>query len=197
MAKIDMARRAEIGRMRRERTRSQILEAAAALLAGKPLGTVTVDSVVEAAGVAKGTFYYHFQSMDELASAVGTILAESFDEVLVSSAREMRDPIKRMSFVFMKFFEKAVADPNWARLVVQSSHAQGEFDPKIRAHLAADIAQAIAEGHMSIEDTDLAVDIVFGIWLQVIRGTLIRRPATKLGDRALAATLRALGVTKP
>jgi AcrR family transcriptional regulator len=197
MAQIDLARRAEIGRMRRERTRSQILEAAAALLAEKPLGTVTVDNVVEAAGVAKGTFYYHFQSMDELASAVGTMLAESFDEVLVSSAREMRDPIERISFVFMKFFEKAVADPNWARLVIQSSHAPGEFDPKVRAHLAADVAQALSEGRMSVEDTDLAVDIVFGIWIQVIRGTLIRRPAAKLGDRALAATLRALGVTTP
>jgi hypothetical protein len=134
--------------------------------------------------------------MDELASAVGTMLAESFDELLESSTREMRDPIQRISFVFMKFFEKAVADPNWARLVVQSSHAPGEFDPKLRAHLSADIAQALAEGRMSVEDTDLAVDIVFGIWLQVIRGTLVRRPAANLGNRALAATLRALGAAE-
>ena len=57
MAKIDLVRRAEIGRERRARTRSQILEAAAILLAERPLAAVTVDSVVEAAGVAKGTFY--------------------------------------------------------------------------------------------------------------------------------------------
>ena len=111
MAKIDLARRAEIGRERRARTRSQILEAGAMLLAERPLAAVTVDSVVEAAGVAKGTFYYHFQSMDELAAAVGAKLAESFDELLAPAVREMRDPIARLSFAFAKFLDKAIADP--------------------------------------------------------------------------------------
>src|SRR6476659_3949798 len=123
MAKIDLARRAEIGRERRARTRSQILEAAAILLAEGPLAAVTVDSVVEAAGVAKGTFYYHFQSMEELAAAVGAKLAESFDELLAPAMREMRDPVARLSFAFTKFLDKAIADPAWARLVVQSSQS--------------------------------------------------------------------------
>ncbi len=61
---------------------TQILEAAAKLFAQQPVAAVTVDSVVAAAGVAKGTFYYHFQSMDDLAAAVGAKLAESFDELL-------------------------------------------------------------------------------------------------------------------
>ena len=196
MAKIDLARRAEIGRERRARTRSQILEAAAMLLAERPLAAVTVDSVVEAAGVAKGTFYYHFQSMDELAAAVGAKLAESFDELLAPTMHEKRDPIARLSFAFAKFLDKAIADPAWARLVVQSSQTPAEFGPGIRAHLKADIAQAIAEGRLSIKDADLAADIVIGIWLQITRGTLERRPAANLADQALAAMLRALGVPR-
>jgi AcrR family transcriptional regulator len=196
MAKIDLARRAEIGRERRARTRSQILATAAILLAERPLAAVTVDSVVEAAGVAKGTFYYHFQSMDELAAAVGAKLAESFDELLAPTMRGIRDPIARLSFAFAKFLNQAIADPAWARLVVQSSQALAEFGPGIRAHLKADVAQAIAEGRVSIEDTDLAADIVIGIWLQITRGALERRPATNLADQALAAMLRALGVAQ-
>jgi len=82
MAKVDLARRAEIGRERRARTRALILEAGATLLAERPPEAITVDAVVEAAGVAKGTFYYHFQSIDELAAAVGAKLGESFDELL-------------------------------------------------------------------------------------------------------------------
>jgi AcrR family transcriptional regulator len=194
MAKIDLARRAEIGRERRERTHAQIVEAAEILLAERPLGTVTVDAVVEAAGVAKGTFYYHFKGMDELAAAVGTRLAESFDELLAPSTQGIRDPIARLSFSFKKFLERAIADPGWARLVIQSSHAPGEFDPKIRAHLKADVEQAITEGLVGMDDVDLAADIVFGIWLQVARGTLERRPPSTLADQALAALLRALNV---
>src|SRR3954452_1642285 len=82
MAKIDLARRAEIGREKRSRTRAQIVEAGATLMAERAFEALTVDAVVEAAGVAKGTFYYHFQSMEELAAAVGEKLGESFDELL-------------------------------------------------------------------------------------------------------------------
>ena len=71
MANVDMARRAEIGREKRARTRAQILEAGTMLLAERSPEALTVDAIVEAAGVAKGTFYYHFQSMEELAAAVG------------------------------------------------------------------------------------------------------------------------------
>jgi AcrR family transcriptional regulator len=194
MANIDLARRAEIGRERRAQTRSQILEAGAKLLSERHAAAVTVDNVVSAAGVAKGTFYYHFQSMDDLVAAVGEKLAESFDEVLAPARLAIRDPISRLSFAFAKFLDKAIADPTWARLVVQSSQSPAVFGHGIRAHLKADVAQAIAEGRVSIEDPDLAADIAIGIWLQIARGTLERRPAANLTDEALAALLRALGL---
>ena len=60
MAKIDMARRAEIGRERRAKTRAQLVEAGAMLLAERPPEAITVDAVVDAASVAKGTFYLSF-----------------------------------------------------------------------------------------------------------------------------------------
>src|SRR6476646_1696798 len=122
MARIDLARRAEIGREKRARTRAQIVEAGATLLAERPLEALTVDAVVDAAGVAKGTFYYHFQSMEELAAAVGEKLGESFDELLAPA----------------RFLEKAIADPVWARLVVRSAQAPTEFARSVRANLKTD-----------------------------------------------------------
>ena len=97
------------------------------LLAERPPEALTVDAVVEAAGVAKGTFYYHFQSMEELAAAVGEKLEESFDELLAPARLGLPDPIARISFAFTQFLEKAIADPVWARLVVQSAQAPTEF----------------------------------------------------------------------
>ena len=102
-------------------------------------------------------------------------------------------PVARLSFALAKFLDKAIADPAWARLVIQSSQMLAEFGPGLRAHLKADIAEAIAQGRVSMKDADLAADIVIGIWLQITRGTLERRPATNLADQALGALLRALG----
>ena len=90
MAGIDLARRAEIGRERRARTRAQIVEAAAVLLAERPPEALTVDAVVEAAGVAKGTFYYHFLSMEELAAAVGEARGELRRAAGAGQARRAR-----------------------------------------------------------------------------------------------------------
>ena len=193
MAKIDLARRAEIGRERRARTRAQIVEAAAMLLAERPPEALTVDAVVEAAGVAKGTFYYHFLSMEELAAAVGEKLGQSFDELLAPARLGVRDPIARISFALREFLKKAIADPVWARLVVQSAQAPTEFARSVRENLKTDLTEAKAEGRLTVQDLELAADIVFGIWLQVTRGTLHRRAAPDLADRALDAVLRAIG----
>ena len=78
MARIDLARRAEIGREKRARTRARIVEAGAMLLAERPLEALTVDVVVEMRRASrKGTFDHHFQSLEELAAAVGEKLGES------------------------------------------------------------------------------------------------------------------------
>jgi AcrR family transcriptional regulator len=137
MAKIDLARRAEIGREKRARTRAQIVEAGLILLADRPPEALTVDAIVEAAGVAKGTFYYHFESVEELVAAVGANLADSFDELLAPSRLSEPDPIVRMSLAFTQFLEKAINDPLWGRLVVRSVEAPAALD-RIRKNLKAE-----------------------------------------------------------
>jgi AcrR family transcriptional regulator len=174
---------------------SSRLEAGATLMAERPFEALTLDAVVDAAGVAKGTFYYHFQSLEELAAAVGEKLGESFDELLAPARLGLRDPIARLSFAFTQFLEKAIADPVWARLVVQSAQAPTEFARSVRAHLKTDLSEARAQGRLTMQDIELAADIVFGIWLQVTRGTLQRQAAPDLVGRALDAVLRALGAS--
>ena len=83
----------------------------------------------------------------------------------------------------------------WARLVVQSAQAPTEFAQSIRAHLKTDLSEARAQGRLSVQDVELAADIVMGIWLQVTRSTLRRRAAPDLAARALDAVLRALGAS--
>ncbi len=195
MAKIDLARRAKIGRDRRERTRAQILKAGATLLAEG--AALTLDAVAEAAGLAKGTFYYHFGNVEELIAAVNVQLERSFDEVLTPPHAGLRSPVARLSFAFAQSLEKAVSDTAWARLVVQASQKPNEFGRGVRDKLTADIAEAITQGQMTLLDPELATDIFVGIWLQVTRGTLVRTPTPELPYKALGAALRALGSAPP
>ena len=102
-----------------------------------------------------------------------------------------------MSFAFTKFLEKALDDPIWARLVIRSAQAPAGLVLGVRENLKADLAEAMAQGRLAIQDVELAADIVIGIWLQVTRGTLERRATPDLTRQALDAVLRALGVTQP
>ncbi|BCH21571.1 TetR family transcriptional regulator [Mesorhizobium sp. L-8-3] len=195
MAKIDRARRAEIGREKRERTRTLIVDAGTMLMAERPREAIRVDAVVEAAGVAKGTFYYHFQSIDELAAAVGARLSKSFDKLLTPVRVEIGGPVERLSFGFTQFLEKAISDADWARLVVQTSQSAPEFNLSVRASLKADLAEAILHGRVSVRDVEMGADIVLGIWLQVTRGILERGARTELTRQAVEAALRSIGAT--
>ena len=194
MAKVDLARRAKIGRERRIKTRALILQAGEMLLADRPVEALTVDAVVEAAGVAKGTFYYHFQNIGDLTAAVGAKLGENFDNLLTPARLGMSDPILRMSFAFTEFVEKAIADPLWAQLVVRSALAPTGFVLSVRANLKADLTEAAALGSLAMQDLELAADIGLGILLGIMRGTLQRRAGPDLVRQALYAALRAIGV---
>ena len=170
------------------------MDARATLLAERPSKALTVDAVVETAGVAKGTFYYHFQSIDELAAAVGATLGESFDELLTPAQARTRDPIEHLSFAFTQFLERAGTTSSGRASSYRARNLPPSYGQRVRANLKADIAEAIAEGRVEHADVELAADIVMGIWLQVARGILKRGARPELTSQALEAVLRALGL---
>ncbi len=167
-------------------------------------------------GSQKGTFYYHFQSISELAAAVDVMLGESFDEMLTPARLKLRAPIARVAFGFTQFLEKGSADHVWARLVVQSAQSPTEFGRGVRENLKADLAEAIALGRLTVSEVELAANIVMGIVverqpscpadikvdalhivLQVMRSMLERGARHDLTNDALEAMLRALGADQP
>ena len=137
--RIDLARRAQIGRDRSARTRAELLAAARALYAARPFDQVTVDDVVGAAGVAKGTFYVHFDSLAELQSLVADELAREFDELLQPRRLALDDPIERIAAGCGAFVSPGAAQSCLGR----AGRAQRRRNAQRRRHGA----QAAQRGH--------------------------------------------------
>lgn len=53
---------------KRERTRALLLSVAAGYIQDEPAGRLSVEAIVDEAGVARGTFYNHFRDVDDLKS---------------------------------------------------------------------------------------------------------------------------------
>ena len=68
-ARTSVDHRTRVGRERRARTESRIVEAALHVFAERGPDAPVIDEFVRAAGVSRGTFYNHFESVEELLHA--------------------------------------------------------------------------------------------------------------------------------
>ena len=117
--------------------------------------------------------------------------------MLALARTEVGDPIARLSYAFKQFLEKAFSVTGWARLDVQTSETRNEVSRSIRDNLKTEIGEAITQGRVTMQDLELAADILVGIWLQVTRGILERVAPPELSSQALEAALRAIGSAQP
>ena len=155
---IDLARRAQIGRDRSARTRAELIAAARTLYAARPFDQVTVDDVVAAAGVAKGTFYVHFDSLADLQSVVADDLAREFDEFLQPRRLALDDPIERIAAGCGAFILQTLHDPAWGMLVARGAAAMPHVAGVARKRLKEDIDRAARDGHLGGVTPELAFD---------------------------------------
>lgn len=191
MANINLIRRAEIGREKRVKTRAQLVEAANVLFAGRAVESVTVDDVVQEAGVAKGTFYTHFDSLEALAAAVAEELVQSFDELLQPGRTALTEPALRIAFGCRAFIDKALNDSRWAAVVARMTATNPQSGDNIRRRLLEDLQ------HLSQEapSAELNVEIVVGIMLHMLRVIGEDRLSSFDPDAVISAILRAIGLS--
>src|SRR6516165_4373890 len=145
MAKIDPVRRAQIGQEKRARTRAQLVSAASTLFAKHAIEAVTVDDVVTEAGVAKGTFYVHFDDLHTLTAAVADELIETLDEFLQPQRRSVADPLTRVALGCYSFIEKAREDPAWASIVARMASSYPSVGKVARSRLFEDLRLVFAK----------------------------------------------------
>src|SRR5271167_2071536 len=194
MARIDLARRAQIGRDRRARTRSQLIEAARALYGRSPIEAVTVDEVVDEAEVAKGTFYVHFASLAELQAAVADELAHELDELLQPRRLAILDPIERIAAGCGAFVGEALRNPAWGALVARGAVSMPNIALVPRDRLIEDLRRAAASGRLGDVTPELAFEFAIGVVLQAMQAASARRIVPAQAPSVVAAILRAIGV---
>ena len=195
MARVDLARRAQIGRDRRAKTRSELIRAARALYAARTFDSVTVDDVVNAAGVAKGTFYVHFDDLDDLKSVVADELAREFDDLLQPRRLSLDDPLERIAAGCGAFINEALHNPAWAALIARGAAAMPGIARVARGRLSEDIRRAAATGRLHDVAPDLAFEFVLGITVRTMQSAAEGRLKPKHAPAVVAGILRAIGVT--
>ena len=156
---------------RRETRRSQLLDAATTLFMTKGVATASVDDIVKAAGVAKGTFYLYFATKDEIVNAVAERLVESVAiRAEASMSAHDASPVARL--LQLGGALSTVGDEPYERELIEILH-RPENRPvhdrmsersfaRVGPMIAKVIADGMADGSFTRQDADHAAAFVMG-----------------------------------
>ncbi len=95
-----MAYNGENRKIKANQTKQKIFESAAKLFSSNDYNEVSIDSIVQMAGVAKGSFYVHFTSKDALVRALINDQVEKADNDYKSLLASLPDDVPAETVLF-------------------------------------------------------------------------------------------------
>ncbi len=156
-------------RDRRELRRRALLEAAVAVFTEKGVSSASVDDIVRAAGVAKGTFYLYFSTKDDAVNAVAAWMLEGVADRVEAIANDPgRSPVERL-LAFGDQVGEVGGEP-YERDLIEVFHRpenrvlhdrMGEQGlARLRPAIASVVADGIARGDFARQDPHRAAGCV-------------------------------------
>lgn len=188
------------GRPRSERSRAQILKAAAALLVTQGPRQMTIEGVAARAGVSKATIYRWWESKGEL--ALDALVAELVASMKnVPNTGSLRDDLRG----YMRMVARTYGDPIVGRTqaaIVGEMQSDPALRRAYRTHVTEPVrersrqifARAIARGEIPANaDADLILDLLIGaVFMRILFdiGPLNQQVADSLVDVVLRGLIR-------
>jgi AcrR family transcriptional regulator len=159
----------------KERRREEILDAAQRVFAEKGLTIATVDDIVTAAEISKGTLYLHFQSKEDVYLALMTrglrVLRSRFGEI-ISHETSVVKTLQKLDEAYVEFFQ---TQKHYFRMLNTShqSNVHGQVSEGMKGEYAAESREnweqiidlfnrGVREG--KIRDDINSVDMAIIIW---------------------------------
>ena len=181
---------------RRERTRAAILDAGQRLFAERAIDSVSIDDIVGAAEVAKGSFYNHFDDKEGLAQAIVELVQGDCEFHIFAANSGERNPARRMVRAMCVTLRYARAHPERLQALISLSERRTIATTPLNAGVSADIADGLEQGAFSGITLEAGILIALGVIRTAVVHAMtdaLDRPLTGLGTLVGAALLRALG----
>jgi AcrR family transcriptional regulator len=182
---------------RAERTRAALIAAARRLYSEHPVDAVTVDDIVQAAEVGKGSFYNHFPDREALVRAISADGRARIERAVAHSNAGIEDPARRLVRAVCTYLRCALDDPEGAGVLVRIHSGHTSLTAPLNRGLVADIASGLAAGRFQVATAESGVLYVLGV-TQIALVRVVQEPtvsvAVSLAQQMCALILRGLGV---
>lgn len=182
---------------RRIRTRERLVETASRLFSLTHPAGVTIDDIVQAAELAKGTFYNHFPDKDALALEVRRRVLARTDEAVAALNDGVEDAAVRIARGVCFYARLVFQDPVHAGLLARNLPLEVSSEAIAPMGVSADVARGISAGRLRVATRESGALFVMGAGAILMQRLLAETsPAftVLLTQQVVAMTLRGLGV---
>ena len=182
---------------RSARTKAALIAAGLRLLSQRPIDAVTVDDIVQAAEVGKGSFYNHFADREALARAITAQIRASIETAVTRSNAGVTDPARRMARAICTYWRYALDEPEHAGVLVHIHTGHTSLTAPLNHGLVEDLETGLASGRFDIATVESGFLFVLGV-TQLALVRIVQEPnqalAVSLSQQMCALVLRGLGV---
>lgn len=180
--------RTRVGRERRARTRQRIIEAAVGVIAERGPDAPVIEDFIQAAGVARGTFYNHFTTTEELLAATSGWLEDDVIHSIQSAIGGFDDPLRRLVTGMRLWLRLSRQDAAFCAFVVRSRFRGAA----VERQLALDLGECLKSGRVVAPSIELARDLVVGTIREAQARMMDVRVPAAFPDDVVRLILRAL-----
>lgn len=191
----NLERRKEIGLERRERTRARLLAAAAQVLAEHGEKKATIDDFIQAAGVARGTFYNYYQTRDEILDDLWAEVGRNPFQVIQQICAPIVDPAERLAAKTRLILKTAQGNNMWGWVVFALSLDITTVNPDLLGFPKPDLDEGFQKGRFKFNDIQAATDLIVGACRSALHALLIEERSNDYPAALSAMLLRSLGIS--
>lgn len=144
------------------RIREALIKACGELLAEKPIDAITINNIVETAGVAKGSFYNHFPDKESLAAEVSSVVREEMKLVIQKSNENVTDPAYKIARAVSNHVQLAVNDPRRAKILLHGHEREPNKGQSANQVVQQHIEEGVESGRFSQRSKEAGLLLILG-----------------------------------
>ncbi|WGM40669.1 TetR/AcrR family transcriptional regulator [Caulobacter sp. NIBR1757] len=179
------------------RTRAALIGAGRRLYRERPVDAVTVDDIVQAAAVGKGSFYNHFADREALVRAISSEIRASVETAVTLANEGVSDPARRMARAVCGYLRFGLDQAESAGVLVRIHSGHTSLSAPLNKGLVEDIENGLAAGRFTVATVEAGLLFVMGV-TQLALVRVVQEPtpafAVSLSQQMCALILRGLGL---
>lgn len=186
--------RPRVAAERRERMRARLLECALSLAGDKGPERLSIDDVIAAAGVSRGTFYKYFDSPDSLVQALAIEVTNAVIRTLHPKVEPLDDLADRMATGVRTTLRLVRAHPVLGAFMVRAGWPVSERTQQFFVVVGADLRKGIRQGRFARMHGEVAINLLAGLMVGAMHSITRERVPRDFPEQVAATLLRALGL---